>query len=156
MQEKKNQEISDLYKEVLIILSNASDEIIEKIPDQVFDELNKLAADSEKDFYIDMSKDIDEQNISKDAKNLISLIYYNYITDENDKKEIYNEWEKNEKIHKENLKEKYNKILEHRKNEECQDEPIHLENNELTKKDKIGIVSKIKNAIKKLFNKHSI
>lgn len=154
IQEEKKK-IFDLYKEVLIVLSNMSDEIIEKIPDQVFDELNNLAADSKKDFYIDTSKDIDEQNISREAQNLISLIYYNYIADENEKKEIYNNWKENEKNYNENLKEKYSlsNILENKQTEiEVKDEP-QLENIELVKKEEKGVFNKIKNFIKKLIIK---
>ena len=158
MQGKKIQGINDIYKEVLIVLSNMSDEIVEKIPDQVFDELNNLAADSKKDFYIDTSKDIDEQNISREAQNLISLIYYNYIADENEKKEIYNNWKENEKKYNEKLKEKYSlsNILENKITKVEVNDETQLENIELVKKEEKGIFNKIKNFIKKVITKNNL
>lgn len=105
---KQTQEINDICKEVLIILSQFSDNLIEKIPSKVFINLRELATDSKVNFYIEPEKHLYEQNISEKGKDLISLIYYNYIADENEKKELLKLWSDNENKYQEKLKEKYN------------------------------------------------
>ena len=90
------QSISDISKETLTFLAFFDNKMIEKIPNRVFDKLSKEAADSKLDFYIDVNKSFDEQNISEKSKDLISLIYYTYIAENDEKKEIVNQWSINE------------------------------------------------------------
>ncbi|MBR2289205.1 MAG: hypothetical protein IJ867_00935 [Clostridia bacterium] len=90
-------EISDVYKEALTVLSNCDSDVIAKIPDKVFKALNKLAADSNLEFYIDSEKSLAEQDISEECKDLLSIIYYTYMSDKEEKKEILSTWGKNEK-----------------------------------------------------------
>lgn len=92
-----NVDKKDIYKEVLIVLSHFNEELIKKIPQQVFNKLLELAADSEPNLVIDVNKGIEEQNISEDSKNILSLIYYNCIADEQEKKELVNIWAHNAK-----------------------------------------------------------
>lgn len=99
---------NDVYKEVLTILAYFDDELIKKIPDNVFKNLKELAADSEADFYINTEKDLENQNISEASIDLISLIYYDYIADENEKRKIMELWNENERKYQEKLREKYN------------------------------------------------
>lgn len=105
---KQIQEINDVCKEVLTILAYFDNGLIEKIPARVFDQLKELAADSKSDFYIDTEKNLDEQNISEKSKDLISLIYHNFVADENEKNELSKIWNENENKYQEELKEKYN------------------------------------------------
>lgn len=86
----------DVYKEVFVVLSNFSKEIIQKIPDELFRQLADFAADSEIEVKIDMNKGIEEQLISQESKDMLSLIYYKYIADDNEKKELIKVWESNE------------------------------------------------------------
>ena len=86
----------DVYKEVLIVLSNFNEEIVQKIPESVFSELVKLAADSKIEVNIDVNKKLEEQNISQECRDIISLIYYKYIADDDEKKEIIKIWSSNE------------------------------------------------------------
>ncbi len=104
---KKIQKMEDIYKEVLTILAYFNDELIEKIPAKVFKELRELAADSKANFYIDTEKDLDKQDISEESKNLISLIYYSFIADEKEKRELLKMWNENETRYQEILREKY-------------------------------------------------
>lgn len=92
-----NVDKKDIYKEVLIVLSHFNEELIKKIPQQVFNKLLELAADSEQNVVIDVNKGIEEQNISEESKDIISLIYYNCIADEQEKKELVNIWSDNDK-----------------------------------------------------------
>lgn len=102
------QEKNDVYKEVLTVLAYFNDELIEKIPDKILKKLNELAADSKTDFYIDTEKNLDEQNISEESKDLISLIYYDFVADKNEKNELLKIWNENENKYQEKLREIYN------------------------------------------------
>lgn len=87
----------DVYKEVLIVLSNFDKEIVQKIPDSVFKELINLAADSELEVNIDINKSLEEQNLSEESREIISLIYYKYIAEEAEKKDLIKIWDFNDK-----------------------------------------------------------
>lgn len=67
---------NNLAKETLIVLSYLEDKIIDKVPQELFQELNDLAADSDKEYYINREKKLEEQYISEECKSLISTIYY--------------------------------------------------------------------------------
>lgn len=86
----------DIYKEVFMVLTNLNGELVNKIPQKVFIKLIELAADSTKQVIIDTSKPIDEQDISEESKDIISLIYYNCIADEVEKKQLIEIWNYND------------------------------------------------------------
>ena len=89
---------NDIYKEVFMVLSNFNDDVIKKIPNSLFDKIIKLSADSKVEVNIDVNKNIEEQNISEESKNMLSLIYYKYIANNNEKKELIKLWEFNDKL----------------------------------------------------------
>lgn len=99
---EKVQNISDISKETLTFLAFFDNKMIEKIPGYIITKLCEEAADSKNDFYIDASKSFEEQKISEKSKDLLALIYYDYIAEEEEKKEILEQWKLNE--------EKYNNI----------------------------------------------
>lgn len=105
---EKTQEINDVCKEVLTILGFFNKDIIEKIPSNMLKELNELAADSKLNYYIDKEKDLIDQDISEKGKDLIALLYYSYIANENEKNELLKIWNDNEKKYQKELNEKYN------------------------------------------------
>ncbi len=105
---KKTQKINDICKEVLTILAFLNGELIEKIPTKVFQKLTELAAESKCSYYISTKKNLNEQNISEESKDLIALLYYNYMADENEKNELLKIWNENEKEYQKKLNEKYN------------------------------------------------
>lgn len=92
-----NLDKKDVYKEVFVILSHFNSEIIEKIPSDIYGKLVDLAADSELNVNIDTNKDLEEQNISEECKSIISLLYYKYIADANEKEELVKIWKENDK-----------------------------------------------------------
>lgn len=144
---KMIQEKNNICKEVLIILSYFDKELIKKIPDKVFENLKELAVDSEEDFYINTEKKLENQNISEESKDLISLIYYDYIADKNEKKEIMKSWNQNERKYQENLREKYNvdNIFKNRRQETST-----AEKNSIIEYKKENIFCKIKKFIKSI------
>ena len=145
------QTISDISKETLTFLAFFDNEMVNKIPNKVMVKLCEEAADSMKDFFIDPNKNFEDQEISEESKNFISLIYYNYIADEVEKKEIENKWKDNDKKFEANQKEIYN-------TDNLFKNPSTIDNQQYTKENmmieyKESLLKKIINKIKKLFTK---
>lgn len=82
----------DVYKEVLTYIAYFDEELLDSIPTQVLQELNDKAGDSEANFYINPEEPLEKQNMSEEAKNLLSLIFYNYVADEEEKKKLMKLW----------------------------------------------------------------
>lgn len=137
------QNISDISKETLTFLAFFDNKMIEKIPGHIITKLCEEAADSKLDFYIDVNKSFEEQKISEKSKDLISLIYYDYIAEEDEKKEILKQWNLNEKNYQNAQKEKYNyyNIFANKENTTCV---------ELIEVKRETIFQKIKNLLKKI------
>jgi len=148
---KKIQEINDICKEVLTILAFFNENLIERIPAKVFKNLSKLAADSKLDFYIDKEKDLDEEDISEESKDLISLIYYDYIASEDEKNEIAKLWNQNEYKYQEYLKEIYNSDNLF-KNKKIENKEVLNECNAMVKY-KENLFKKIMEKLKSMFTK---
>lgn len=100
--------VDDIAKETLYILNYFDSNFVSKIPNKFLENLKKIAETSQITVNIDRYKELEEQEISEDCKDLISLIYYNYVTNENDKEEILKCWNKNEEKYQNELNEKYN------------------------------------------------
>lgn len=138
--------VSDVSKETLTFLAFFDNKMIEKIPSYIISKLCEEAADSKLDFYIDENKSFKEQKISEKSKDLISLIYYQYIAEEDEKKEILQQWDMNEKNFIQAQKEKYNydNLFKNKETRDCV---------QLIEVKKDNIFQKIKNLIKKILNK---
>lgn len=143
---EKVQSINDISKETLTFLAFFDNKMIEKIPAKVITKLCEEAADSKLDFYIDSNKSFKEQSISEKSKDLISLIYYEYIAEDEEKKEILNQWNLNEKNYMQAQEEKYNydNLFRNKETTDCV---------QLIEIKKDNIFQKIKNLIKKILNK---
>ena len=109
--------IEDISKETHTFLCFLDSKMIEKIAVTDKKKLCEEAAESKQDFYIDVNENFANQKISEKSKDLIALIYYEYIADEDEKKELLNQWNINEKNYREIKKIKYNydNIFENRK-----------------------------------------
>lgn len=138
------QNISDVSKETLTFLAFFSNEMIDKIPAHIITKLCEQAADSNLDFYIDAKKTFEEQNISEKSKDLISLIYYDYIAEVNEKEEILKQWELNEQSYQNIQEEKYSYDNLFKRPEKTSSRV------ELTEVKEETILQKIKNLFKKL------
>lgn len=136
--------ISDISKEVLTFLAFFDNKMLEKIPTHVITKLCEEAADSKMNFYIDINKKFEEQQISEKGKDLISLIYYSYIAEENEKKEILDQWNLNEKNYQniQNQRYNYDNLFKKRKESNNSIELIEVK--------KKTIFQKIKNLLKKI------
>lgn len=139
------QSISDIAKETLTFLAFFDQEMIKKIPEYVIANLCAEAADSNLDFYINKNKNFQEQEISEKSKDLLALIYYEYIAQGYEKKEILNQWNLNEQNYQnmQNEKYSYDKIFKNKEKTTCT-ELIKVE----TKKE--TLFQKIKELIKRI------
>lgn len=147
----KIQEKNDVFKEVLTILAYFNDELIEKIPAKVLKRLKELSADSKANFHINPEKKLEEQDISEESKDLIALIYYSYIADENEKNELLKLWNENENKYQEKLREKYNydKIFQNKIKGVSKGESTSSSNTAMIERKKT-IFDKIRNFIKNI------
>ena len=100
--------MNDIANEVVSVLNYMEQDLVKKIPIKFLDFLKNLAKDSNKKINIDLNKSLLEQNISEESKDLIGLIYYNYLIDKNEKKQILKIWSNNERKYQKNLENKYN------------------------------------------------
>lgn len=104
----KQQEISDVAKETLYILDYFNPDFTSKIPKNVISDLKQIAKKSTIIINIDKNKNLKEQNILPETKDLIALMYYSYIATEDEQKEIVQIWNTNEKLYQERIKKMYN------------------------------------------------
>ena len=95
MQETKEMDI--LMVEIKEIFKYISRDMYEKLPSKLITLVDDYQS-QEYEFKYDISKGLIEQNISEDTQNFIAYLHYNYWTDEEGKKRIETEWDKNQKI----------------------------------------------------------
>ncbi len=148
------QETNDICKEALIILSYFNNDLIEKIPNKVFSKLLELSANSKIHLHIDTKKDLDKQDISEESKDLVSLIYYSFIADKNEKNELFKLWTDNENIYQEKLREKYNidNIFKNNISKTSNIDTTTLPSTAIIKHEKENVFYKIKKFIKNILN----
>ena len=80
----------DVFKEVYTILSNSDEKIVKKIPDNIFLSIVTYASKS------DLEPELDEQDISEESKSILSIIWYEFACDEEEKFEIAQKWARKE------------------------------------------------------------
>ena len=148
----KQLEINDVAKETLDILKYFDANIVSKIPINFLNLLSELAQKSNKVVNIDKNKKLKEQNISEESKDLISLIYYNYIATGEEKEKILKIWNKNETLYQKQISEKYSieKIFQKNNGRDYAQENSNLP----TVISKENLIQKIINFLKRIFNKN--
>ncbi len=74
-------------KEVYIIITYMSEELQSKIPDNVKE---VLIENMDKNYFFEynMKLSLDEQNLMPETRGLLSIIYSNYICNEEDRKSV--------------------------------------------------------------------
>jgi len=100
-------EYSEAIVEVLDILDNSDETILKKIPNKLIEfwENNKSTT------YIpelDHSKPLNEMNLKEKTKDIITMIYINYLCTENEKEITRTIIKENEENYQAMLREKYN------------------------------------------------
>lgn len=98
----------NVSKETLEVLKYFDSAFISKIPESFLRAMKDLASKAIVDVKIDTTKSLSEQNISEDCKDMIALIYYNYVATKPERLEMTEIWQNNEKVYQKALYEKYN------------------------------------------------
>lgn len=141
-------EYSEAMVEVLDILDNSEEGIYEKIPKTVIEFWKKNKSSTYKP-KLDHSKTLDEMDLKEKTRDIITMIYLNYLCDEEEKKNTLQIIRGNEEVYQKELRKIYNpddifkKKQETKKEEKIKDLTIV--------KSKETIFTKIINMIKKFF-----
>ncbi len=101
-------EMCDVAKEIIELLKYLDSKFTSKIPEDVISKFKELATNSSLEVKIDIDKKLASQQISNEAKDIISILYYKYIATEEEKKELINIWKSNDELYKKAMQEKYN------------------------------------------------
>lgn len=145
----------NVSKETLEVLRYFDSAFISKIPESFLRAMKELASKSIVEVNIDANKSLKEQNISEDCKDMIALIYYNYVASKPERLEMTEIWQNNEKVYQKALYEKYNpdnvfeNTIEERLNPK---EEKAAENLPVVVEEK-SFIKKIINFIKNIFTK---
>ncbi len=99
---------TNVFKETLEVLKHFDSEFLSKIPNEFLNAMKEFASKSTITVNIDTSKNLIEQDISEECKEMISLIFYSYIATKEEKEELTELWNVNEEVYQKGLKEKYN------------------------------------------------
>lgn len=87
--------------ETLYVLKHCDNSFVSKIPNQILKNLKQMAKNCSKQITLLPNKKLKEQNISEETKDFISGLYYTYIATQQEKKDILNTWQQNDKIYEE-------------------------------------------------------
>lgn len=147
----KQLEISDIAKETVDILKYFDSNFVSKIPVKFLNILKGLAKHSNIIVNIDKEKKLKDQNISEETKDLISLIYYDYVATEEEKDEIIKIWSKNESLYQENLNKRYSQENLFKKNNVNDSEQEISNLPSIIQKE--SLIQKIINFLKKILNR---
>ena len=152
---KIQEKTSNICKEVLTVLSMCEEELIEKIPVEIFEKLKDSAADSNIEVFINADKELLDQNISQESKDLIALIYIQYVANEKEKVELQKILNENEKQYKENLKQSEiaNVLFNEKREESLTADETKEKSNNMIEEYRESFWSKIKLFISKIFKR---
>ena len=144
-------EYSEAISEVLDILKNSDDTVLKRIPEKLIEfwEKNKSTT------YIpelDHTKSLTEMKLKEKTKDIITMIYINYLCDENEKEITRSVIRKNEENYQLMLRKKYDpdNVFKNRKKED-KIENLETANTRAIIRYKESLFSKIIKSIKKFF-----
>lgn len=92
------------FSEVLDILQHSEIEVLEKIPIEI---IKKIKAKSSKEYISKIAQD-NNYNISQKAKEILAVIYQDFLCDDNQLEEYRQELLENQRQKEEELSKKYN------------------------------------------------
>ena len=143
-------EYSEAIVEILDILKNSDDTIYKKIPNKLIEFWQRNKSTTYKP-NLDHSKPLNEMVLKEKTKDLITMIYLNYLCNDNEKKAMINTLINNEKNYQLELRKKYNtdNIFKNRKKEIV----VKEETQALVKYNKITFIQKVLYKIRNLFKR---
>ena len=148
-------EYSEAIVEVLEILKYSDDNIIEKIPKKLIEFWQRNQSTTYKP-NLDHNKTINEMNLKKKTRSIITMIYLNYLCNDTEKKNISLILKNNEEKYQQELREKYNTDNIFKNNNKKQEaiQKVVADNVAMVEY-KETIFNKIINLIKKFFHKNN-
>ena len=146
-------EMNNVAKETIEVLKYFDLSFVSKISSNFLKHLQELAEKSDITVTIDKNLKLKDPKISSECKDLISMMYYEYIATEEEKKKIADIWKNNEILYQEKIKEKYNPDNIFKNKEVHKIDNIPGTNLPAVIK-KESIVHRIKAFFKKLFTKN--
>ena len=139
MDETKLQTCSEIY----CLLKHFPKTYIDKLPQELLN-LIKQNSDSKYFIEVDVTKPLEQQDISNETKNTIVVFKYNYWSNEYEKRNIIKRLEDNEKNYQDKLREKYNPDNLFSKK---------IDNIMETKNNEMQLIEYRESALKKILNK---
>lgn len=142
-------EYSEAIVEVLEILEYSEESIIEKIPKDLMEFWQRNKSTTYKPD-LNHNKSINEMNLMKKTRSIITMIYLNYLCDDDEKDNIKLILKDNEEKYQKELKEKYNPNNIFTKNN--QNLNLKVENNENEVTNNVAMVEYKETIFKKIIN----
>lgn len=139
-------------KETFEILMNSGEDVINRIPLKIINGL-KMNMDKSYEFSIDKTKWLFEQNVCKETKLLLSSLYIEYISDEDEKERLKEKISEINNV-KENMKIGFDEELIFGKQEELDEVEDKNINISLIEVKEENIIQKLFNKILRLFKKN--
>lgn len=102
-----NVEYSEAIVEVLDILENSDDEINKKIPEKLIEFWKRNKSKTYKP-NLDHNKPLNEMNLKDKTKDIITMVYLNYLCNKNEKEITLDTLRENEENYQLMIREKYN------------------------------------------------
>lgn len=102
-----NERIAMSISEVLVILKNLDNRYIKKVS-QGFIEFLENNKSQKYIPNIDLSKELKDMNLQKETRNILELMYFNYWSSPEEKKEFIIILNENERKHQKEINQKYN------------------------------------------------
>lgn len=138
--------ISEGISEVLVILKSIDTLYTEKLPQKFKDFLNNNQSST----YIpniDLSKELKDMELKKETRNILELMYLNYWSTPEEKKEFMGILNENERKYQEEINEKYNtdNLFKNKKD--------ILKTIEETVTEEVALVEYNESLLKKIWNK---
>lgn len=140
------------YTEFNCLLECMPETYVEKLPKKL---INLIKNKSDEDFsiYIDTNKSLLEQGFSQQTKDLIAVINYNYWSTEEEKKQLKNVFNENEKKYQAKLMEEYNPNNIFKKKTQQYEHSKSIDSNNQILVYKENLFTKILNLLKRFFHK---
>ena len=144
-------EYSEAIVEVLEILQYSDSDIIEKILKKLIEFWQRNKSTTYKP-NIDHEKTINEMKLKKKTKSIITMIYLNYLCNEEEKNNINLILKDNEEKYQQKLREKYNLEDIKKHNQKQEEEENRVATNIAVLENREPILKKVINVIKRFWH----
>lgn len=88
--------MNDIAKEIITVFKKCDKNFINKLSIQLIVYLRESASKSNKNVFLDMKRPLKDQEISEEAKDFISAMYYYFIANKEEKMDLVKKWNFND------------------------------------------------------------